>query len=952
LNSPSEVERICVGALEHPSSERAAFVLEACQGDAALQHEVESLLAHAARADRFLAQPALHADAALAGLSGLSIGQRLGAYQVIARLGAGGMGEVYRGRDTRLGRDVAIKVLPVVFAADPERLARFEREARLLASLNHPHIAAIYGIETGPEETGRQVRALVMELVEGIALSDRIARGRVPVAEAVVIAQQIADALAAAHEQGIIHRDLKPANIRLRADGTVKVLDFGLAKALPAWSALPDSAAASPTAHVSEAGLILGTAAYMSPEQARGQLVDTRSDVWAFGCVLFEMLAGRKAFAGETATDTLAAIIEREPAWTTLPASLPVSIQRLLHRCFEKDPKRRLRDIGDARPELEDSQGGAQPGLPIVPAPSRRRERLAWLSGLALVNMIAVATIAWALRSVPTLPETRFDISTPQTRNLSMAIAPDGQTLAFVAASESGPRLWLRSMASGSAQPVAGTEGAGGLFWSPDSRSVGFFAGDKLKRVDIGGGGVQVLANAQNAYRGTWSPDGTILFGLATSAPIFRVSETAGEPAPVTPAGQPGEHSSPEFLPDHRHFLYYVRNIAEPGVYVGQIDGGETRRLLAADSPAVYAPSGQLLFIRQDTLFAQNFDPERLQLAGSPYPVAHGALNGNVSVSATGAVAYRPGAFGGGLGSAPQQLIWFDRSGREIENAGDSVHSGRANPEMSPDGRHVALWRTVSGNPDVWSFDLRRRALSRLTTDASTDNNPIWSPDGFRIVFSSNRKGVLDLYEMSATRQGSEKLLLATGQDLNPSDFSRDGQFLLYSSVDPTTRSDARSDIWVLPMRGGGKPFPVVQTNANERYAQFSPDRKWIAYQSDESGRDEVYLQPFPGPGGRVTMSTNGGVQIRWRNDGKELFYVALDGRLMAVPIPLSAGGHTVEAGVPAALFLTRVFAIQGINIRQQYMPSANGQRFLVDSVPEDPAQPPITVILNWKPEP
>ena len=784
--------------------------------------------------------------------------------------------------------------------------------------------------------------------MEGVALSDRIARGPLPVAEALAIAQQIADALAAAHEQGIIHRDLKPANIRLRPDGTVKVLDFGLAKALPASSALAHPSSALPTAHLSESGIILGTAAYMSPEQARGQSVDKRSDVWAFGCVLFEMLAGRKAFAGETATDTLAGIIEREPPWTTLPASVPASVRRLLQRCFEKDPKRRLRDIGDARPELEDSQGG-QPGLPIVPVPSRRRERLAWLSGLALVTLIAAVTIVWALHSAPTPPERRFDINTPQTTDLSMAIAPDGETLAFVAASESGPRLWLRSMASGSAQPLAGTEGAREPFWSPDSRFVGFFAGDKLKRFDVAGGEVQVLANAQNAFGGAWSRDGTILFGKASGEPIVRVSQTGGEPAPVTPAGQPGPHISRQFLPDGRHFLYLVRNISEPGIYVGQIDGGQTQRLLASDSPTVYASSGQLLFIRQDTLFAQNFDPERLQLNGNPYPVARGALNGTVSVSATGAVAYRPGV-GFGVGSAPKQLIWFDRSGREIENAGDPVHTGRANPEMSPDGRHVALMRLVDGNSDVWLFDLRRRALSRLTTDASTDTNAIWSPDGSRIVFSSDRNGnVLDLYETSATGAGSdEERLLERAQFLSPSDFSRDGQFLLYSSVDPKTKT--RSDIWALPMRGGGKPRPVVQTSASERFAQFSPDGKWIAYQSDESGREEVYLQPFPGPGGRSTMSTDGGVQVRWRPDGKELFYIALDGRLMAVPTQLSADGHTVEAGAPAALFLTRVFPIQGINIRQQYMPSLDGQRFLVDSVTEEPAPSPITVILNWKP--
>jgi serine/threonine protein kinase/Tol biopolymer transport system component len=709
----------------------------------------------------------------------LTPGTRLGVYEVVASIGAGGMGQVFRARDTKLDRDVAIKILPEAFAYDADRLARFQREAKTLASLNHPNIAAIYGLE----ESGG-VTALVMELVEGDDLSQRIAPGAIPLDEALPIARQIAEALEAAHEQGIIHRDLKPANIRLRPDGTVKVLDFGLAKAMEPAGTVAPSASQSPTMTtpaMTQVGMILGTAAYMSPEQALGKSVDKRADVWAFGCVLFEMLAGRKAFAGETATDTLVAIIEREPPWTTLPSSVPASIRRLLQRCLEKDPKRRLRDIGDVHPELEESQGGAQPGLPIVPTQSRRRERLAWLSGLALMTLIAVVTIAWALRSAPTLPETRFEINTPQTRHLSMAIAPDGQTLAFVAASESGPRLWLRSMASGSAQPLAGTEGAASPFWSPDSRSLGFFAGDKLKRVDVAG----------------------------------------------------------------------------------------------AD------------------------------------------------------------------------LIWFDRSGQETENAGYPVHSGWANPEMSPDGRHVAIWRSVSGNSDVWSFVLRRRALSRLTSDASPDNNPIWSPDGSRIVFSSNRKGVFDLYETSATGVGSEERLLTTGQLLAASDFSRDGRFLLYSSVDPKTRHD----IWALPTGEGGKPFPVLQTSASEHHAQFSPDGKWLAYQSDESGRDEVYLQPFPGPGGRSPMSTNGGVQVRWRQDGKELFYIALDGQLMAVPVQLSADDGTVEAGAPAALFLTRVFAVQGINIRQQYMPSPDGQRFLIDSVTE-PAQSPITVVLNWKPMP
>jgi eukaryotic-like serine/threonine-protein kinase len=482
----------------------------------------------------------------------LTIGARLGVYEVTAQIGQGGMGLVYRARDTKLSRDVALKALPDSFAHDSDRLARFTREAQTLASLNHPNIAHIHGLE---ESNG--VRALVMELIEGEDLSQRISRGAIPLDEALLIAKQIADALEAAHEQNIIHRELKPANIKVRPDGTVKVLDFGLAKAIEPAGTVAPSASQSPTMTtpaMTQVGMILGTAAYMSPEQARGKSVDKRADVWAFGCVLFEMLAGRTAFAGETATDTLAAIIEREPPWTTLPSSVPASVRRLLQRCLEKEPKRRLRDIGDARPELEESRAGAQPGLPIVPAPSRRRERLAWLSGLALVMLIAVATIAWALRSAPTLPEMRFDINTPQTRDLSMAIAPDGQTLAFVAASESGPRLWLRSMASGTAQPLAGTEGAGYPFWSPGSRSVGFFAEDKLKRVDVVGGGVRVLANAPFAVGGAWNRDGTILFGTFSGGPIVRVSETGGEPAAVTPAGQPGQDIFPEFLPRRSSF--------------------------------------------------------------------------------------------------------------------------------------------------------------------------------------------------------------------------------------------------------------------------------------------------------------------------------------------------------------------------------------------------------------
>ena len=957
-----EVERICEGALACAPSERPAYVSAACGGDDALRKEVESLLANAASAEHFIEKPAIAAAEALAGLSGLSAGQRVGPYHIVGKLGAGGMGEVYRARDTQLGREVAIKVLPTLFTSDAERLARFEREARLLASLNHPNIATIHGVE---HVDG--IHALVLEVVEGETLTERLqsaasgvsrrrsrsgegggrTRSGLPLADALTIARQIVEALETAHEKGVIHRDLKPANIKVRPDGVVKVLDFGLAKEVaPSGSPADGSQLPSQTMSGTRDGAILGTAAYMSPEQARGQAVDKRTDIWAFGCVLFEMLTGRNAFAGETPTDTLAAVLEREPPWTELPDSTPLSLRRLLQRCLEKDPKRRLRDIGDARVELEGSQSDS-PVAPSLPQPaSRLRERLAWLSALTLVTLISGATVLWVIPSAAPSPETRFTITTPPTRDLSFAMAPDGQNLVFIADSDGGPRLWVHSLASGSAQPLVGTEGARSPFWSPDSRSVGFFAEDKLKRIDVGGGAAQTLANVHNAETGTWNRVGTILFGMTSSSRdgIVRVSATGGEPVAVTPPGQPGQEGSPEFLPDGRHFLYYVRGIPQTGVYVARIDGGETRRLLASNSPAVYAPSGQLLFIRQDTLFAQDFDPVRLELTGDPYTVARGA--GRVSASAGGAVAYRPG---GGMGPmAPRHLIWFDRSGREIENAGDPVHSGWTTPEMSPDGRRVAMYRTVSGNSDVWLFDLRRRVLSKLTFGGGV--NPIWSPDGSRIVFSSNRTGVMDLWETSATGVEREAPLPATGpgkgQGKGAANFSRDGRFVLYNTVTDNTLAD----IWALPMAGDRTPFPVVETKATEHHGQFSPDGKWIAYQSDESGREEVYLHPFPGPGARSLISTNGGVQVRWRQDGKELFYVALDGRLMAVPIQLAADGRTFEAGVPVALFLTRLFGIQGLNMRQQYMPSPDGQRFLVDTVTES-VESPITVILNWKPK-
>ena len=870
---------------------------------------------------------------------------------MVALLGAGGMGEVYRARDTKLNRDVAIKVVLPAVANDPDRLARFSREAQLLASLNHPNIAAIYGLEEGVE-----VRALVMELVEGPTLADQIARGPIPLADALAIARQIAEALEAAHEQGIVHRDLKPANIKVRPDGTVKVLDFGLAKAIETGSGLraPGSDAMnSPTLsiHATEAGLILGTAAYMSPEQARGKAVDKRTDIWAFGCVLYEMLTGRRPFAGDDVSDVLASVLAREPDLAALPASTPLSIRRLVRRCLQKDRNERLRDIGDAQIEIRDALTKVDGDATVVAVPavdSRRGERLAWLG--ALVAM-ALAVAVVARRPDAAAVEMRLDIITPPTTvPQSVAISPDGRTIAFVATSDGQSRVWLRSLESGSARAVVGTDGAESPFWSADGRSVGFFTESKLMRVDVEGGLVQTVANASGGLGGTWNRDGVILFAMP-GTPIFRVSASGGEPVAIPGLAQQGSIFSPQFLPDGRRFLYYVRGRPEVrGVYVGQLDPPlEPRRLIESDTGAVYAPSGHLLFIRAGTLVAQTFDPVRLELSGSSFAVAEQGMSANntlqrtaVSVSGTGTIAFRTRS-----AAARRQFVWFDRSGKELGQIGESVNTSLNSPSLSPDGQRVALYRGVEGaNPDIWLFETKRGVFSRFTTDAADDVGPVWSPAGDRIVFSSNRSGIHNLFQKAVAAGGSETLLLSTAQPKFATDWSSDGRFVLFHTQHPKSGND----VWAFQMNGNGTPFAVVQTSAEELSGQFSPDGRWVAYQSDESGRVEVYVQPFPGPGSKWPISTNGGSQVRWRHDGKELFYVASDGRLMAASIQAGPDARALDIGTPVALFAPPFGgAVQQGESRPQYMVSPDGRRFLVSGVTEE-AQSPITVILNWSP--
>ncbi len=883
----------------------------------------------------------------------LTPGTRLGVYQITAPLGEGGMGQVWRATDTTLGRQVAIKILPDAFAADPERLARFEREAKTLAALNHPHIAAIYAVE---KSSG--TLALVMELVEGDDLSQRIARGAIPLDDALPIAKQIAEALEAAHEQGIIHRDLKPANIKVRADGTVKVLDFGLAKALDPAAASSPEAMHSPTITspaMTQAGKILGTAAYMAPEQARGTAVDKRADVWAFGVVLYEMLTGKRLFTGATVSDTIAAVLKVEPDWNTLPTDTPTAIRRLLRRCLEKDRKRRLTDAGAARLEIDDAltpQSAVDGAVASGTSANAPRGRLAWMTGLAAAAVFGMAAMALPtlryLRETPTPapPETRLEIATPATSDVvSFAVSPDGRQIVFMASGDGASRLWMRPLDTTAAQPLAGTDGASYPFWSPDSRSIGFFADGQLKRLDLSGGAPQTLAPALVGRGGAWSADGVILFAPSNVGPLSRVPAGGGDVVPVTTlgAGQ-NSHRFPQFLPGGRQFLYYVQGAAEnAGIYLGALDATAVTRVTAADTAGAYAPPGWLLFGQQGTLVARRFDAARGALSGDPVTVADAlaidaASNvGALSVSATGLVTYRAG------GVARRQLTWFGRAGQALGTLG-APDATQIDPALSPDGRQVAVSRNAQGNRDLWLVDAAR--TTRFTFDPAPDLSPVWSPDGRRLVFSRARANIYDLYQKPANGGGAEALLLASPESKTASSWSPDGRSLLYTNSPPTTSRD----VWVLPMAGDPKPFPFLNSTFNERSSVFSPDGHWVAYASDESGRFEIYVRPFPGPGGQWQVSTAGGQDPRWRPDGQELYYIAPDSRLMAAPI--ASAGTVLQPGLPTALFQPRI-ALGGtavLGTRQQYDVAPDG-RFLINVSVDEGTAAPITVITNWQPE-
>ena len=879
----------------------------------------------------------------------LTVGERLGQYEVLGPLGSGGMGEVYRARDSRLHRDVAIKVLPDRLAADAEHLARLQREARMLAALNHPNIATIHGLD---DSNG--VHALVLELVEGPTLADRLRSGPIALDEILRIAGQIADALEAAHAAGIIHRDLKPSNIKLRPDGTIKVLDFGLAKALESSTSNLDESPTISAMGATRHGTILGTAAYMSPEQARGQVVDKRTDIWAFGCVLYEMLAGQRPFAGKDVTETLAFLITKEPDWTNLPTATPPAVRRLLRRALEKDPRRRLADIADARIELEDARRTEPEAIVDRPATRvRARERWLWMLAVAALAIVSVIAGLRALRPQTAPAEMRVDVVAAQTADpTSFAISPDGRKIVFLGASDKGSQLWLRDLGADASKPLAGTADARLPFWSPDSRSIGFAADAQLKRIDLDSGTVRGLASAPVFLGGSWNQSGDIIFVPNANAGVLRMPAAGGEAQPATRVEAGLGHHSPSFLPDGRHFFVYVAGPASSrGIHLGELGTETLRRLVDADTGGFSGPHDTILFTRQNTAYAQRFDPAQLTVVGEPVAVATNviaapfanAVHAALTASLGGPIVYRTGP---PAGRAPLQFAWFDRAGKELEKLGNPLPM-TLNAALSPDEQRLAAF--IGG--DTWILDIRRGgAFSRFTFEPSVEFAQIWSPDGSRLVLSSNRAGSYDLYEKSATGAGTDKRLVASDQHEDPTDWSSDGAFILYRRYDPRRAYD------ILALRvADGTTFPVVQTDADERNAQFSPDGRWIVYQSNESGRFEIWVQPFSVPGserrGKWQISNAGGGQPRWSRDGRELFYLAPDSRIMAVPITATADAAAIEPGRPTALFRW-----PGAELGRQgtalppFSVSKDGQRFLFATADIQPNDTPLTMILNWRP--
>ena len=860
----------------------------------------------------------------------LESGARIGPYQVSGPLGAGGMGEVYRATDTNLGRQVAIKVLPASVAADVERLARFEREAKTLAALNHPNIAAIYGLERTPITT-----ALVMELVEGPTLADRIAKGALPLEEALPIARQITDALAAAHDQGIVHRDLKPANIKVRPDGTVKVLDFGLAKSVgpvEGGGGQPDFEATITSPAMTQAGMLLGTAAYMSPEQARGKAVDKRADIWAFGCVLFEMVTGRRAFAGDDVTETIAAVMRDQPDVNLAPAQL----RRALARCFEKDPRTRLRDIGDVWALLDDQTPHAQ----RVASPTWQRV-LPWALAAAATVVAIVMSVRHLTETRVAPPPVRFQLQIPNEAGSSPPlISPDGTRVAYRASGQ----IWVRDLASFESRAIASTDRpVGRLFWSADSRFLMYSASGKLMRIAAEGGSPETLRDLPQVLAGGLGlPDGGMVVSsttnlLAGGVDTVRIDKS-GEHALSGISGIAWLRNGATLLPDGKRFVYSVSEPeAQRGVYLASLDGSTApQRLLAESSDAAYVPSvkrddeGYLLLLRQDSLVALPVDAARLQARGESIVIAKGV--GGFTVSGSNSLVYR-----GGTG---RRLTWYDRQGTAT---GTAWSPGPYNElALAPDGRRVVVVR--GDGPTTWVHEFAGESSVKLAT-LPIMIKPVWSPDGGRMAVLATRTGQADFFIVPAGGSGAEELLLQMPGVAYPTSWSRDGRWVLYTNVDPRTKED----LWVVTTAAGGarKPESFLVTDNKETDGTFSPDGQFVAYVSDESGSGNVYVRSFPSRGGhKWAVSTGGGYQPRWRRDGRELFYMSGSGQLMSVAM---TPGSASPFGRPAPLFQTAIFG-GGASVNNWYWDvTPDGQRFLINTVIAGNDPSILNVVLNWQ---
>ncbi len=882
----------------------------------------------------------------------LATGSKLGPYEILGQIGAGGMGEVYRAIDTRLERTVAIKVLPPHLSASPESRQRFEREAKTISQLSHPHICALYDVGREGE-----TEYLVMELLEGETLSDRLARGPLPLEQTLRYGTEIADALDKAHRQGIVHRDLKPGNVMLTKSG-VKLLDFGLAKVMAPTqpqSALTSVPTMAGTPNVTQEGTILGTFQYMAPEQLEGKEADGRTDIFAFGAVLYEMATGNIAFSGASRASLISAIMTSEPpAISTVEPMTPPTLEHIVQRCLAKGPDDRWQSARDVSGELRWLASAPSGGAPAVSVRSRNSRTVAIVALLLLAALLAAFAL-FRLRPGASHPQgVRFLIAPPAgvlfTHDVvatNMAISPDGRHLAFVASSQGRRQIWLRDLDVVSARPLAGTEGGSSPFWSPDSRSLGFFADRKLKRLAISGGAPQAITDAVNGGNACWGPDDTILFidNIGREG-ILRVPAGGGVVSEVTHFDKKrGDiwHAWPSFLPDGRHFLYSVWFSDKGSIRLGSLEQGDLRELLPMRSRAVFASEGYLLYVSEGALLARHFDSKALRLSGNPLTLAgrvpYFALTGGAdfAVSQTGALAFVEGESQG-------RMAWFDRSGREVGTVGESRNLDALS--ISPEGRRVAVGvaDNTAGSIHLWIEDLGGRPPQRFTYSPGAEFAPIWSPDGRQIVFAQdpgNGSVRLRLKKVGDTGDG-EDLLAPTFFQI-PHDWSSDGRFIVYTDDDPKTHND----IWILPMDGDRKPIPFLRTSFEESDARMSPDGRSIAYVSGESGRSEVYVASFPSGAGRRRVSVEGGSQPRWRRDGRELFFLAADARIMAVAV---RAGEPVDLGAPVPLFRSPTTASNRseLAIWNDYDVSPDGQRFLirVDLISRDTM--PLTVALGW----